>query len=126
MEIRYLGHSTFELVDGDARVLVDPFLKPNSPTALVTADEVDPTHILLTHAHVDHLADAVAVAKRTGAHCVALVETAVLARTAGRRERLGPEPRRNRRVRLGLGEAGAGASTARPLPTAGSRTRADW
>ncbi len=77
MEIRYLGHSTFELVDGDARVLVDPFLKPNNPTALITADEVDPTHILLTHAHVDHLADAVAVAKRTGAHCVALVETAV-------------------------------------------------
>ena len=77
MDIRYLGHSTFELIDGDARILVDPFLKPNSPTAPVTADEVDPTHILVTHGHVDHLADAAAVAKRTGAHCVALVETAV-------------------------------------------------
>ena len=76
MDIHYLGHSTFELVDDDTRVLVDPFLKPNNPAALVTADEVDPTHILLTHAHVDHLADAVAVAKRTGAVCVALVETA--------------------------------------------------
>ena len=54
-----------------ARVLVDPFLAPNNPKAPVSADEVDPTHILLTHAHVDHLADAVAVAKRTGAHCVA-------------------------------------------------------
>jgi L-ascorbate metabolism protein UlaG (beta-lactamase superfamily) len=76
MDIRYLGHATFELSDGTARVLVDPFLAPNNPKAPVSADDVDPTHILLTHAHVDHLADAVAVAKRTGAHCVGLVETA--------------------------------------------------
>jgi L-ascorbate metabolism protein UlaG (beta-lactamase superfamily) len=76
MEIRYLGHATFELSEGDARVLVDPFLAPNNPRASVTADDIDPTHILLTHGHVDHVADAVAVAKRTGAHCVAIVELA--------------------------------------------------
>jgi L-ascorbate metabolism protein UlaG (beta-lactamase superfamily) len=76
MEIRYLGHATFELIDGNTRVLVDPFLAPNNPKAPVTADEVDPTHILVTHAHVDHLADAAAVAKRTGAPTVALVELA--------------------------------------------------
>jgi L-ascorbate metabolism protein UlaG (beta-lactamase superfamily) len=76
MDIRYLGHSCFELSDGSATVLVDPFLKPNSPTAPVTADEVEPTHILVTHGHVDHMADAVPLAKRTGAHCVAMVEVA--------------------------------------------------
>src|SRR5215212_4453573 len=76
MEIRYIGHATFELVDRDTRVLVDPFLAPNNPKAQVTADEMDPTHILVTHAHVDHLADAAAVAKRTGAPTVALVELA--------------------------------------------------
>src|SRR4051794_12697459 len=76
MDIRFLGHATFELSDADARVLIDPFLAPNNPKAPVSADEVDPTHVLLTHAHVDHLADAVAVSKRTGAQCVALVETA--------------------------------------------------
>ena len=75
MDIRFLGHATFELSDGTPRA-VDPFLSPNNPKAPVSADDVDPTHILLTHAHVDHLADAAAVAKRTGAHCVALVETA--------------------------------------------------
>jgi L-ascorbate metabolism protein UlaG (beta-lactamase superfamily) len=37
---------------------------------------VDPTHILLTHGHADHTAHAVAVAKRTGARCVAIVEIA--------------------------------------------------
>ena len=76
MEIRFLGHACFELSEGDARVLVDPFLKPNNPASPVTADEVDPTHILITHGHADHIADAVPVAKRTGAHCVAVVEIA--------------------------------------------------
>jgi L-ascorbate metabolism protein UlaG (beta-lactamase superfamily) len=76
MEIRFLGHATFELSEGSSRVLIDPFLAPNNPKATLTADDVDPTHILLTHGHVDHIADAVPVAKRTGAHCVAIVELA--------------------------------------------------
>jgi L-ascorbate metabolism protein UlaG (beta-lactamase superfamily) len=76
MEIRFHGHACFELVDGDHDVLIDPFLKPNNPAAEVTADDVNPTHILLTHGHADHVADAVPVAKRTGAHCICMVEMA--------------------------------------------------
>jgi len=76
MDIRYLGHATFELSEGDARILIDPFLAPNNPKATVSAVDIDPTHVLLTHGHVDHVADAVAVAKRTNAHCVAIVELA--------------------------------------------------
>ena len=75
-DIRFLGHACCELIDGDASVLIDPFLKPNNPVATVTADEVDPTSILVTHGHIDHLADAVAVAQRTGASCAAIVELA--------------------------------------------------
>jgi L-ascorbate metabolism protein UlaG (beta-lactamase superfamily) len=74
MEINYLGHSTVELVDGDTRILIDPFLKPNNPAALLTAEDVNPTHVLLTHGHVDHTADAVAVGRRTGAPFVAQSE----------------------------------------------------
>jgi L-ascorbate metabolism protein UlaG (beta-lactamase superfamily) len=76
MEINYLGHSTVELVDGATRVLIDPFLKPNNPAAKLTADEVEPTHVFITHAHADHFADAVAVGKRTGASFVAITELA--------------------------------------------------
>jgi L-ascorbate metabolism protein UlaG (beta-lactamase superfamily) len=76
MEIKFHGHSCFELSDGDVTVLVDPFLKPNNPVAVATAEEVEPTHIAISHGHADHVADAVPVAKRTGAHCVALVELA--------------------------------------------------
>lgn len=76
MQIKFHGHACFELSEGDATVLVDPFLKPNNPKAVASAEEVDPTHIALSHGHADHIADAVSVAKRTGAHCVAIVELA--------------------------------------------------
>ncbi|HET6571161.1 MAG TPA: metal-dependent hydrolase [Solirubrobacterales bacterium] len=76
MEIKFHGQSCFELSDGGTTVLVDPFLKPNNPVAVHTAEEVEPTHIAISHGHVDHMADAVPVAKRTGAHCVAIVELA--------------------------------------------------
>ncbi|MDX6580948.1 MAG: hypothetical protein QOI10_132 [Solirubrobacterales bacterium] len=76
MKIEFIGHATFQLTDGDASVLVDPFLAPHNPVAKLSADDVEPTDILLTHGHQDHLADAVAVAKRTGAHCIAITELA--------------------------------------------------
>ncbi len=76
MEVRFLGHASFELIEGDTRVLIDPFLKPNNPAAVVGPDEVEPTHILLTHGHADHTGAIVEIAKRTGATCVAIVELA--------------------------------------------------
>jgi L-ascorbate metabolism protein UlaG (beta-lactamase superfamily) len=76
MEIKFHGQSCFELSDGEATVLTDPFLKPNNPVAVASAEEVEPTHIAISHGHADHIADAVPVAKRTGAHCVAIVELA--------------------------------------------------
>jgi L-ascorbate metabolism protein UlaG (beta-lactamase superfamily) len=75
VDIRFLGHSCFELTDGDTRVLVDPFLTGN-PKAAVEASEVEPTHIFLTHGHADHWGDVVDIAKRTGAQCVAIAELA--------------------------------------------------
>jgi L-ascorbate metabolism protein UlaG (beta-lactamase superfamily) len=75
MEIRFLGHAAFELRDGDTSVLIDPFLTGN-PLAAVSAEELSPTAILLTHGHVDHLGDTVSVARRSGADVVAIVEIA--------------------------------------------------
>jgi L-ascorbate metabolism protein UlaG (beta-lactamase superfamily) len=76
MEIKFHGQSCFELSEGETTVLVDPFLKPNNPAAVHTAGEVEPTHIAISHGHADHMADAVPVAKRTGAHCIGIVELA--------------------------------------------------
>jgi L-ascorbate metabolism protein UlaG (beta-lactamase superfamily) len=75
MELRFLGHACFTLSDGDATVLIDPFLTGN-PKAAVAADDVTATTILLTHGHADHIGDTVPIAKRTGAPVVAIVELA--------------------------------------------------
>jgi L-ascorbate metabolism protein UlaG (beta-lactamase superfamily) len=75
MDIRFLGHACFELSDGENRVLIDPFLTGN-PKAAVSADDVNPTTILLTHGHADHIGDTVAIAQRSGAPVVAIVELA--------------------------------------------------
>jgi L-ascorbate metabolism protein UlaG (beta-lactamase superfamily) len=75
MQIRFLGHAAFELTDGDTSVLIDPFLTGN-PKAAVAAEDLSPNTILLTHGHADHIGDTVAIAKRTGAPVVAIVEIA--------------------------------------------------
>jgi L-ascorbate metabolism protein UlaG (beta-lactamase superfamily) len=73
VDIRFLGHACFELTDGDTRVLIDPFLSGN-PKAAAAPDELDPTHLFLTHGHPDHYGDIVDIAKRTGAQVVAIME----------------------------------------------------
>jgi L-ascorbate metabolism protein UlaG (beta-lactamase superfamily) len=82
MDIRFLGHATFELTDGDTSVLVDPFLTGN-PKAAVQAADLRPTHIFLTHGHGDHYGDIQDIAKRTGAQVVAIVEIADELQEAG-------------------------------------------
>jgi len=82
VDVRFLGHAAFHISGAGADVLVDPFLTGN-PKAAATADEVPADAILLTHGHGDHLGDTVAIAKRTGAHVVAIVELADELRDAG-------------------------------------------
>src|SRR3954453_5464918 len=82
VDVRFLGHAAFHISGAGADVLVDPFLTGN-PKAAATADEVPADVILVTHGHGDHLGDTVAIAKRTGAHVVAIVELADELREGG-------------------------------------------
>ena len=75
MDIRFLGHAAFTLSDGNATVLIDPFLTGN-PQAAVQASELSPTTILLTHGPVDKVGDTVEIAKRAGAPVMATTELA--------------------------------------------------
>jgi L-ascorbate metabolism protein UlaG (beta-lactamase superfamily) len=65
VEIEFLGHATFLVRSGEHAVAIDPFLTGN-PQATRAADGVECTHMVLTHGHADHMADAVPIAKRTG------------------------------------------------------------
>jgi L-ascorbate metabolism protein UlaG (beta-lactamase superfamily) len=75
MKITFLGHAAFALEHDGKTALVDPFLTGN-PKATASADEVAADAIFLTHGHSDHLGDTVAIAQRTGATVVAIVELA--------------------------------------------------
>jgi len=64
--LTWTGHATWLIDTGAGTLLVDPFLD-ECPTASRRAQDVTCDAILLTHAHFDHVADAVAIANRTGA-----------------------------------------------------------
>lgn len=65
MRIIWLGHSGFRIEIEEAVLLVDPWLTRNPMFPANRRDEAirGATHILLTHAHGDHLGDAVSIAK---------------------------------------------------------------
>jgi L-ascorbate metabolism protein UlaG (beta-lactamase superfamily) len=69
----WYGHGTFGLETGGYKVLVDPFFTDN-PSASTTADAVEADFIIVSHGHGDHIADAVSIAKRTGAQTIANFE----------------------------------------------------
>ncbi|MEE8198725.1 MAG: metal-dependent hydrolase [Thermoplasmata archaeon] len=81
MEVTWLGHAAF-LLEGNDRILVDPFLTGN-PAAAITADEVKCDLVCVTHAHADHFGDAVAIAKRLDVPLVAIYEISVAAEAQG-------------------------------------------
>lgn len=75
-KLTWLSHSTWLIETAEHRILVDPFLTEN-PTATVKPDDLEPiSHILITHGHFDHVADAAEIAKKHGATIVAIYETA--------------------------------------------------
>lgn len=74
VRMRFLGHAAFEIA-GSKKILIDPFLTGN-PKAVAKPEEVEADLILITHAHGDHVGDAVSIARRTGAKIVAMYDMA--------------------------------------------------
>ncbi|MGE0499913.1 MAG: metal-dependent hydrolase [Rhizobiaceae bacterium] len=75
MKITWYGHSAFRIETGSARILIDPFLTGHELwTGGWEAPGADATHVLLTHGHNDHVGDALAILKKSGAQLVANFE----------------------------------------------------
>lgn len=71
--LTWLGHATWLLETAGIKILLDPFLVGN-PSATLQAKEVSADFVLITHGHGDHIADAAAIASRTGATVIAAFE----------------------------------------------------
>ena len=74
-ELRYLGHSAFYIKSGSFGILIDPFISGN-PKADFNWKTEKITHIFVTHAHLDHLGDAIPTSIATGAKIYAVFELA--------------------------------------------------
>ncbi len=75
MKVTFLGHACFLFEEAGTSILTDPYLEGN-PQASARPAEVNPTYILVSHAHGDHLGDAVDISKRTGATIISTAEVA--------------------------------------------------
>ncbi len=74
--LTWLSHGSWLIKTGDARILLDPFLTDN-PAATAKADEFDSIdHVLISHGHFDHVADAAAITNRNGATLIGSFEIA--------------------------------------------------
>ncbi len=73
--LTWLGHAAFALEVSGLHVLVDPFLGDN-PLASVKPEALPADFILVSHGHGDHVGDALAIAKRTGATLISNAEIA--------------------------------------------------
>jgi L-ascorbate metabolism protein UlaG (beta-lactamase superfamily) len=74
--ITYFGHSAFSLTTPSGQVaLIDPWImtNPRCPESLKKLSRVDA--IFLTHAHSDHIGDALVIAKQFRPKLVAIFET---------------------------------------------------
>lgn len=74
MKLTYYGQSCIGVQVAGAHLLFDPFISGNPLAKGVDPGKIPATHVLITHGHGDHIADAEAILKRTGALLVSNFE----------------------------------------------------
>jgi L-ascorbate metabolism protein UlaG (beta-lactamase superfamily) len=83
-KLTFHGHSTFSLVTSDGtRIVIDPWFEENPHTDLTVDDLGEVDYIFCTHGHSDHFADALPLARATGATLVSTFEIAMFAGEEG-------------------------------------------
>lgn len=80
MDLKYIGHSAFEIKTGNNSILIDPYVKCNEK---YNWHDLNITDIFITHGHGDHLGQAIEIAKEKDAVITAIVELAGYCREQG-------------------------------------------
>lgn len=70
MQFTYYGHSCFLVETAGSKLLFDPFISPNELAKDISLASIEADFILVSHGHIDHIADAVTLAQATGAKLI--------------------------------------------------------
>lgn len=71
MKLTYFGHSCFQVEIKGKKILFDPFITYNDLAKDIDVKSIETDYIFLSHGHIDHIADCIGIAKRTGCKVVA-------------------------------------------------------
>ena len=71
MKLTYYGHSCFQVSIKGKKIFFDPFITYNEFAKDVSVNSIETDYIFLSHGHVDHIADCISIAQRTGCQVVA-------------------------------------------------------
>lgn len=74
MKLQFIGHSAFYLSTDGVGILIDPAISENPTAVFDSTSRID--DIFVTHAHFDHLGDAIPLSKKTGAMITTVYELA--------------------------------------------------
>lgn len=74
MKLTYFGHACFLVEANGKKILFDPFITPNELAGSIDIQTIDCDYIAISHGHADHIADVVAIAKRTNATIICAFE----------------------------------------------------
>jgi L-ascorbate metabolism protein UlaG (beta-lactamase superfamily) len=74
-KLTYFSHSAWKIETNEYTILIDPFLDDN-PTSPVKSKDVKADFIIVTHAHGDHIGDAIPIAKANNATIISNFEIA--------------------------------------------------
>ncbi len=81
-KITFIGHAAVEIQSGGFSILIDPFIRGN-PAAVQKPEDFRPHAIILTHGHLDHVGDAVPMAKQHKCPIIATFELASYCQSQG-------------------------------------------
>lgn len=81
-KLTYLSHSAWLIQTANFTIAIDPFLQGN-PKAKIKPAEIKADFIIVSHAHGDHLGDAIPMAKASGGTIISNFEIACYCEAKG-------------------------------------------
>lgn len=74
MKFTFYGHACFAVEIAGKKLLFDPFISGNPLAKHIDVNTIEADYILVSHGHGDHIADLMAIAKRTKAVVISNAE----------------------------------------------------